>query len=139
MSFQEVESLENSFYRISSYIDYLELLAFDIRSVDHYQDYLYRAAFSIRINVDDYIANNCYLAMPGLILNINEGLFSFRSLTIEECLDATKGRLLRISSLNDKVHSNVVDILNKGDFYKEYSVKLIQDIANANVDNILIR
>ena len=69
MSFQEVESLENSFYRISSYIDYLESLAIDKRSVDFYQDYMYRAAFSIRINVDDFIANNCYLAMPGLILN----------------------------------------------------------------------
>ena len=139
MSFQEVESLENSFYRILSYIDYLESLAIDKRSVEFYQDYLYRAAFSIRINVDDYIANNCYLAMPGLVLNINEGLLSFRSMTIEECLDDTKGRLLRISSLNNKVYSNVVDIFNKGGFYKEYSIKLIQDIANANVDNILIR
>lgn len=139
MSFVEIEKLANAFYSISSYLDYLEPLAIDERSVDNYQDYLYRAAFSISLNVDDFIANNCYLSMPGLVLDINDGLFFSKSKTIEECLDNTKGRLLRISSHNDIVYRNVIDIISKGSFYNEYCLKLIRDIANANVGNVLIR
>lgn len=139
MSFVEVESLANSFYRISSYLDHIETMVIDKSTAELYQDLIYRAAFSISLNIYDFIANNCYLAIPGLELELKDGLFLSNLLTIEECLDRTKGRLLRLSSYNDRVHDNVTEILNKGSFYKEYCTKLIHDIAYANVGYLLIK
>lgn len=138
MSFIEVEFLEMSFSKISNYVNNLESIAIDKETVDKYCDCFYRAAFSISLNIDDYIANHCYLAVPGLLLNIKEGLFFSKEQSIEECINNTKGKLLELSSKSKEVYERVSDIFNKGSFYNYYSVKLLRDIASSNVENLLI-
>ena len=137
MNFEEEKDLSKSLSKIISFIDTVRNLIKTEKDVLLLQDLLYSAAYAICLNIDFYIANNCYLAIPGLVLDIDDGSFLTKSLSIEQCMDLTKGRLLAMAEMNEAVYCNVQEILQKKGFFKKYASKLICDMANEGVDRFL--
>lgn len=137
MSFEDVKTLGNSYSRINAFIDYIECKIEEDADIGEYSDLIYRAAISIRLNIDDFVANNCYLAVPGLLLDIKNGFFLTTTYSKEECDTMTKDRLLTIAKNNTEVYTNIKEIFNKDSFFYNYIPKLLSDIASNNVENLL--
>lgn len=138
MSFIQLRQLTNSFNVIIDYINNISLSYSEGKDITENCNKIYCAAFAIRICIDDYIANNCYLAIPELLIDINEGFLKKSTLTIPECTNFVKTRLLALVKDHPLIYRNVNDILSKGPFYRYYGTELISLLANESINKILI-